>query len=211
MLVTMNKTASKKKNIQQVVIIHGGNTHDSVAEFRHELKHEKVEPSDFKRDYVKEWKDKMPEALGKGYEVFYSKMPNNDSAHYPEWKVWFERLLTYVKPGTVFIGHSLGGIFLAKYFSEPNKVKDPKAVILVAPPFGVTDFRLPANTKRLAALGDKLSIFFSEDDEIVSFQNHYKYRTIAPDAQHYVFTDKGHFIQNSFPEMVKLVKKITAA
>lgn len=193
---------------QQVVILHGGNTHDSVAEFHNEMKHEKVTADDFKRTYVKKWKDLMPEKLGKGFEVFYPKMPNPHSAHYGEWKIWFERLLKFTTPGTIFVGHSLGAIFFAKYFSEPNKVKDPKAVILVAPPFSVTDFKLPANTKRLAALGDTLTIIFSKDDEMVSFQNHYKYRKIAPHAQHYVFTDRGHFADKTFPEIVTMVKKI---
>jgi len=196
------------KNKQQVVVIHGGDTHDSIEEFRREMKHEKVTPEDFKRDYEKGWKDTLGDKLGKEFEIFYPRMPNGNSAHYVEWKIWFEKLLKFTTSGTIFIGHSLGGIFLARYFAEPNKVRDPKAIILVAPPIGVTDFKLPKNTSKLAKLGRKLLIIFSKDDPLVSFQNHYKYRTIAPEAQHLVFTDKGHFIITNFPEIVQMVKKL---
>jgi predicted alpha/beta hydrolase family esterase len=196
------------KQKQQVVLIHGGDTYDSSEEYLQSMKREKVTPEDFKRDYVKKWRDTLTDKLGSKFEVFYPKMPNPDNARYGEWKAWFEKLLKFTGPDTIFIGHSLGAIFLAKYFSEPNKVRDPKAVILVAPPFGVTDFRLPADTSGLAALGKKLHMFFSKDDPLVSFQNHYKYRKIAPDSQQHIFTDRGHFIGTSFPEIVKLVKNL---
>lgn len=193
---------------QQVVIIHGGDSYDSPEGYLRSLKRERVVASDFKREYVKKWKDSLQEKLGSSFEAFYPKMPNPGNARYAEWKAWFEKMLAFVKPGAIYVGHSLGGIFLAKYLAEGGRVRDPKAVILVAPPIGVTDFRLPEDPSRLAALGSRLHLFFSKDDGLVSYQTFYKYRKIAPEAVPHLFADKGHFTQASFPEIVRLLKKL---
>lgn len=62
-------------------------------------------------------------------------MPNGNNAQYIEWKIWFERLLPFLNDGVILIGHSLGGIFLAKYLSENNFSIKVRAAILIAAPF----------------------------------------------------------------------------
>src|SRR4051812_24392848 len=102
--------------MKQVIAIHGGDAHSNRAEFLKALRTDPVERDDFKSMPTKRWRHRLQEQLGSAYEVFVPEMPCAESAKYAEWKIWFERLLKFVDKGTIFVGHSLGGIFLAKYF-----------------------------------------------------------------------------------------------
>lgn len=39
-------------------------------------------------------------------------MPNSNNAHYQEWKIIFDKIVTLLDEDVIFISHSLGGIFL---------------------------------------------------------------------------------------------------
>ena len=67
------------------------------------------------------WMDWLANNLPEDYDVFVPSMPTPPDAVYEEWKVWFEKLLPYINKDTIFIGHSLGGIFLTKYFRFGNR------------------------------------------------------------------------------------------
>jgi predicted alpha/beta hydrolase family esterase len=195
---------------KQVVVIHGGDAHNSYKQYLNELRRERADKEDFLPDLERRWRDRLPEALGEGYEVFLPKMPNPVSAKYIEWKIWFDKLMPYLGEGPVFVGHSLGGIFLARYFAENPDKKKARAVMLVAPPFKdkdsrekIADFILPKDLSRLAKLGERLHIYASEDDPVVSFASFKKYAKLLPDAMTTIFKDRGHFRLTEFPEIVR--------
>ena len=52
------------------------------------------------------------------------------------------------------------------------------------------------------------AFFFSEDDFVVSFNNCGFYKKVFPDAKYNVFKEKGHFLQDSFPELVDEINKL---
>ena len=198
---------------KQVIVIHGGDAYNSYEEFLHDLKGDSVEKEDFMQKTSEGWKDKLGKKLGNGYEIFAPEMPNWMNAKYSEWQIWFEKMLPYIDEGPVFIGHSLGGIFLARYFAENPDKKKARAVILIAPPYrdqaskeSLADFVLPADYSRLNELGSRLHVWFSEDDPIVFFANLAKYKKVAPGATFKVFKNYGHFLLKDFPEIIKEIK-----
>lgn len=171
---------TKKK---QIILIHGGDTFDTYEEYLEFLKDWQI---DFERirQRKKDWKETLAEKLGGEYEVIAPKMPNKQNAKYLEWKIWFEKVIPYLEAEVTLVGHSLGGIFLAKYLSENQFPKRILGVFLVA-----------------ACYDDK-----NFDYSLADFE---KYKKALPKAIAKEFTDKGHFNQEEFPELVEDIKSIS--
>ncbi|KKT58327.1 MAG: hypothetical protein UW53_C0035G0009 [Candidatus Giovannonibacteria bacterium GW2011_GWA1_44_25] len=112
---------------QQIVFIHGGETHDTYEQYVEYLKRSEFDP---KKESQKRWKHSLAENLGDGYEILMPQMPSKHNAKYNEWKIWFEKVTPFIKENAIFIGHSLGGIFLTKYLSENKFSKTIKATKL---------------------------------------------------------------------------------
>jgi predicted alpha/beta hydrolase family esterase len=197
---------------KQVVVIHGGDTFDTYKEYISFLRSCKI---DFKRLKKRGWKEGLGEKLGRRLEVIAPRMPNKINAKYFEWKIWFKKFLPYVRNGVVLVGHSLGGIFLAKYLSENKFPKKIKGVFLVAAPYGdrdsgkpLSDFALPKNPGKFERQGGQVFLYHSKDDPIVPFADLDKYKKALPRAQAAVFKNRGHFGQEKFPEIVKDIKNL---
>lgn len=203
---------------KQVVIIHGGEPYGSYRDFLRALKSEKPSRDDFKKgshNHAKTWRDDVETKLQRTHEVFQPRMPNKDNSKYLEWKIWFEKILPFLRSGAIFVGHSLGGVFLAKYFAENRDVKKLKGLFLVAAPYGdgkpkyaLADFALPSDLSKLKPLGSKAYLYFSKDDRVVPFGDLKKYRKIFPEAKVKVFTNRGHFKFDSFPEILEDIKSL---
>jgi predicted alpha/beta hydrolase family esterase len=195
--------------IKQVVVIGGGNSFRSHEDYLSYLKNTEVSLDKFKQH--KDWKDILQEKLGKNFEVLQPKMPNKTNARYDEWKIWFERMIPFLKKNVIIIGHSLGGIFLAKYLSENNFPITIKATILVSAPFAkdyLIDFKLPSSLARFVQQGGIIYLIHSKDDEVVTFDHFEKYRQSLQNAKTKIFYNRGHFIQETFPEIVKLIRSL---
>lgn len=199
---------------QQVLIVHGGTTYDKYDDFIYDLKNKEVSLERLK--IFKDWKNTLPEELGENYEVFSPRMPNGTNAQYEEWKIWFERIIPLLGDSPIFLGHSLGGVFLAKYLSENIVSNKPKAVILVAAPFddensdeSLGDFKLSNDLSNFSKQSEQIYLVHSEDDPFVLFEQLEKYTNKLPTAKIIVFKDKGHFLLERFPEIVDLIKRIS--
>ena len=194
---------------KQIIIIHGGETFDTYDNYIAHL--ESIE-LDLDRADRKKWKHSLGEKLGEGFEIIQPTMPCGTNAKYREWKIWLEKFLPHLNDGAVFIGHSLGGIFLAKYLSE-NKIKQKiQATIMIAAPFDDTDreysladFVLPQNLSLLEEQGGRCIFYHSSDDPVVPRIDFEKYRTKLPHADFRLAEDKGHFLQEEFPELVEVL------
>lgn len=197
---------------KQVLVIHGGNAFDTYEKYIAYLTNKKLTLDDLE---VSGWKQSLGKALGKDFEVFLPQMPNARNARYLEWKIWFEKIIPLLNEEIVLVGHSLGGLFLAKYLSENDCSKKIVATFLVAAPFNTktkfdfVDFVLKDNSlKKMNKQGGKIFIFQSEDDEVVPYADSKKYKKVLPDSKMIVFKDRGHFHQPNFPEIVKEIKKV---
>ena len=198
---------------QQILIIHGGTTFNNYKEYFSYLKNKKIDLK--KLRHRNKWTETLSEKLGKKFEVFLPKMPNPANARYKEWRIWFEKIIDLLNSDLILIGHSLGGIFLAKYLSENIISKKIKATILIAAPFddanseeSLTDFVLPSSLSKFSAQGGKIYLLQSKDDKVVPFNQVKKYKKALPKAITKIFTNREHFNQKTFPEIIKLIKFI---
>lgn len=195
---------------KQVIVIGGGDAFGSYEEYLDFLKNFPVSADYFKPRH--DWKSVLPEALGADYEVFLPAMPNKTNAKFAEWKIWFEKMLPFIEDGVVLIGHSLGGMFLAKYLSENRSPKNIGALVLVAAPHNgsgeIGDFVLSSSLDAINKQVSKIYLFYSKDDMVVPFVESEAYKKQLPDAEVVVFEDRGHFNQLEFPEIIKLIKSI---
>lgn len=198
--------------MKQVIVIHGGRTFNTHKEYINSLKNREVGIERFK--YQKDWKESLQKELGSKFEVFLPKMPNSFNARYQEWKIWFERMSKFLRNDAIFAGHSLGGIFLAKYFSENIFPKKVKVVILVSAPYdsslneALAEFKLSQNFDKFTEQTKNIYLIHSKDDPVVPFSHVNKYKKALPNASIVIFTDRQHFNQESFPEIVELIKSI---
>ena len=197
----------------QIVIIHGGNSFRNYADYICFLKTTPLKKENLKSK--KDWKDMLNAKLPKHYDVLSPRMPNKTNAKYEEWKIWFDRILKVLDKEFILIGHSLGGIFLAKYLAENNIKKKVVATILVAAPYddsyakdsleSVAEFSLPKSLENFRRQSQKIYLIYSRDDPIVHFSHLAKYRKKLPNAKVITFRNRGHFNQRSFPELINLI------
>ena len=196
---------------KQVIFIHGGETFDTYDDYVKFLKEFEFDP--YKK--VKKWKDSLGEKLGEDFEIIAPLMPSSYNAKYLEWKIWFEKVIPYIKDNVVIIGHSLGGIFVAKYLSENVFPKKILATYLIAPPYddkdseySLADFVLPDTLEKFEKQSEKIFLFQSKDDTLVTFVNAEKYAKALPKAKKIIFKDRGHFLQEEFPELIESIKNL---
>lgn len=109
---------------------------------------------------------------------------------------------------TTLIGHSCGGGFLLRYLTEHPDVKVCK-VFLIAPWLDPAhtftqhffDFEIPQD------LADKndIHIFMSHDDEETVLASIQMIKKQMPNAHYHEYENKGHFTNQTFPELLALL------
>jgi predicted alpha/beta hydrolase family esterase len=146
------------------------------------------------------------------------QMPKPYEPDYSEYCKVFSQM--NISNETILVGHSLGGGFLLRYFSEHPELA-PRKIILVAPwidpdnylqeKFGKSDFfdfnLDPALTDRTQVVC--LSSLDDMDEILKSVQ---QIREKLPNIIYYEFTDKGHFTEShlgtkEFPELLEIILK----
>ncbi|MGE5541195.1 MAG: alpha/beta hydrolase [Bacillota bacterium] len=198
--------------MNQVLAIHGGNSFASYEEFIADLL-QKVVRLEFPSQLG--WRSNLPAVLGEEYEVILPRMPNGEYAKYLEWKIWFEKHIPYLRDGVVLVGHSLGAVFLAKYLSEEAPLPmHIGSVHLVAPPFDSDDgrrlveFDITNDLVGLSVQVERIFLYHSSDDPVVPFAELEKFRALLPHATVRTFTDRQHFNQPEFPELVDDIRSL---
>ncbi|MBN2198049.1 alpha/beta hydrolase [Candidatus Wolfebacteria bacterium] len=198
---------------KQIFVIHGGDTFITYEKYLSFLKNLQF---DFERFKISKnnWKTNLPENLGDDFEVIAPRMPNSNNAKYLEWKIWFEKIIPYLEPEIILIGHSLGGTFLVKYLSENDFPKKIKALFLIAAPYegnpeeSLCDFKPAKNLTKLQNQTNNIFIYHSQDDQAAPFSDAKKYKKALPEAELIMFKNREHFNQTDFPELVDKIKEI---
>lgn len=196
---------------QQVVVVHGG---DAFEKYEDYLKHLHTKDVSLEKLRSVGWKRNLEKDLGKDFDVLLLSMPNRENARYKEWKIWFERFIPLFDKKVIFVGHSLGAIFLVRYLSENIYPKRIKATILIGAPYNTStthplvDFTITPSFDNFTNQAGKIVIFHSKDDNVVPFENAKRYKKDIPNLDLRVLENKGHFNDESFPEIVELIRQI---
>lgn len=195
--------------MKQVFILHGGDSFSSYEAYLDQLKattidYEHLEPK-------QSWKHWLATQLP-DTDVLLPSLPNSDNAVYDEWKIYFEKLLPFFGDDVQLVGHSLGAMFLAKYLHEQPLPQKIKQLILVAGGYDDDTHEDLGSFKVTSATGlelsaDEIHLFHSEDDPVVPYGELAKFERDVPSAQVHTFTDRGHFLDSEFPELLELLQK----
>jgi predicted alpha/beta hydrolase family esterase len=162
------------------------------------------------------WVDALEKTLSKQFEIIRPRMPRSENAHYDEWAIHFERFFSFFRDGAVLVGYSLGAVFLAKWLANNRFPKKISGVFLIAPPFDNTlsdeeltnGFVIRGNLSNISKQCDNVHLFFSENDDSVPIVHSEKFRKKLPEANFHIYSDKnGHFCVETFPELVRLIRK----
>lgn len=200
---------------KQVVFIGGGDSYSNYDDYVQALKNAPLRNPLGEKS--KRWTDTLREDLGDDYELYMIPMPNTDNAVYAEWKIWFEKYFEYFRDGVILVGWSLGGMFLAKYFSEENTPFAIRALFLLAAPCGEYNdgagndcgsFRFDSATlSSMAEKVPKITVLHSKDDFVVPYEHSLQYKEMLPDSELVTFEDKNHFLVEELLELVELIQK----
>ena len=195
--------------MKQVFILHGGDSFSSHQAYINQLKTMQI---DYERLRPKQrWSawlaTQLPDA-----DVLLPSLPNKDNAVYDEWKIYFEKLLPFFGDDVRLVGHSLGAMFLAKYLRERRLPRKVKQLTLVAGGYDDDTNEDLGSFKVTSATGldqsaDEIHLFHSQDDFVVPYSELAKFQRDLPNAQVHTFTDRGHFLDPEFPELLELLQK----
>lgn len=180
---------------RQIVVVHGGEVFKDKKDFHAWLQKEyKVDPY---TERYPDWKADLPKLLPEDlYDIIYVSLPNKLDAKYEEWKVVWKKYLKYLRPGAIIVGHSLGGTFLLKYFSENTTDIWFKAIMLVATPMEAGTFSVKKPLKIRADFHD-LFIYHCKDDEVVPIKDS-PIGEFDKNVYERVYKTGGHLIDNKF-------------
>ncbi len=193
----------------QIVFIHGGDSFDSNEEFYAALRARDFDP--YAPEY-KKWRDWLKTETFETHEFHLLLMPCAWNADYTAWSIWFEKIVPFLRDSVILIGHSLGGAFLLRYLSEQTLPVPVAQLHLVAPAVdevdcpGLGDF----TTEVAAWAGFRSDIvavhlWHSADDMVVPLHHSERFAARYPAAQLHAFTDRGHFLTETFPELLAVI------
>lgn len=200
---------------QQIWYIGGGDSFESHKEFLNHLRvvglwH--LDPGGAGTN----WKKALSEELADTHEFLAIPMPNRENADFEAWKLWFERHFEYMKGEPIFIGLSLGAMFLTKYLATHELPISPKHIFLIAGAYDITDeplggagnFLIKPGAAASIAKSYPVTIMHSKDDFVVPFEHGEALAKALPEAEFMVFEDKNHFLIEEFAELVARIKAL---
>lgn len=201
--------------MKQLIMIHGGNVFCTEDDFYVYLQEKKYNPFEEK----KYRSDRLSNKLKEQYQIAKPLMPNNKNASYKAWKIWFEKALPYLNDEDLIIaGNSLWAMFLIKYLGENTFPKKIKQLHLIAGVFDESDMSdeekyawdfaySPEIIPNIEKQVESIFLYHSKDDPSVPYSHAEKIKAYLPKAKFVTFTDRGHFSQAEFPELLENIIK----
>lgn len=194
------------ENKSQVIFIHGGDAFRDPEKLYAMLRERTFNLYEAK----KKWQELLFANLADTHECHRLSLPNSFWADYEAWKIWFEKMVPYLRDGVVLIGHSLGGSFLFRYLTENKLPVTVGQLHLVAPVI------LPAedcegfyvnieNWTGFVSVVNAVHLWHSEDDFVVPIIHSETVVNLYPTATLHRFTDRFHFIGDAFPEIETVI------
>ncbi|MES2749604.1 MAG: hypothetical protein V4606_04400 [Patescibacteria group bacterium] len=200
-----------ENNKTQIVFIHGGDSFDTIQEFYEALRTWTYNPYKEER---KRWRDAIMLATESTHDFIVPSMPNKQNADYIAWAIWFEKVIPFLRDGVILVGHSLGGGFLLRYLSENKLPITISQLHLIAGVIddvdcpGVGEFGIAVTQwSGFISTIEEIHLWHSSDDEYVPLHHTERLASKCPQAITHYFTDRGHFLQPEFPELLLEIQK----
>lgn len=195
--------------MKQVLLIHGGDSFSSYDAYLQNLRAKELDYDRLKLQ--KKWKSWISEQIPEA-DVLLPTFPNGYNANYDEWCIYFEKLIPFFDDDVHLVGHSLGAMFLTKYLHDHQLPQKVTRLILVAGQYGTRDGDdlgsfIVTGAKNLEKSAKEIHLFYSEDDPVIDYASIFSYQADLPDAITHSFTDKGHFLDAEFPELLAILKQ----
>ena len=194
--------------MKQVLIIHGGDSFSSYEAYLESLENLVI---DYDRIRARtSWGQWLTSQIV-DTDILTPRFPNSQNAVFEEWKIYFEKILPLLQPDVQIIGHSLGAMFLAKYLQN-YPLRNPVArIVLIAgehsnPETDAGSF-VVASATEVPNSAREVHLFHSEDDPVVPFTELAKFQADMPHAHAHVFSDKKHFNESTFPELLAVLQQ----
>jgi predicted alpha/beta hydrolase family esterase len=199
----------------QIIVVHGGDAFGSQEVYKTHLRTKSVSLERLRPRA--DWKVWLAEQLMGTHDVLAPRMPFASNAPYALWKLWFLRCAEVFTDEVTLVGHSLGGIFLAKLLSEQAVPFHVRALHLVSAPFETTDspgelphaWQLKLPVTRVLRHTASVHVYHSTDDPVVPYAQAEQYVQALPSAVLHTFENRGHFLDPTFPELEHNIRRGT--
>jgi hypothetical protein len=196
----------------QIIFIHGGDSFTTPEDFYESLR---AMEFSFNAPPRIRWRDTLALKLASSHVYHFIQMPNAMNADYAAWSIWFDKVVPLLRDGAVLIGHSLGGSFLLRYLTVTDIGVTVSQLHLVAPVVdeldcpGMGNFSTDIETWPgfMSAVSD-VHLWHSSDDDVVPIHHSERLAAKIPTATLHIFTDRGHFLQNEFPELEESITSV---
>lgn len=203
----------------QVVVVGGGEAFGSYEKYIDWLKQDTIYTS--KTALTKFWTSNLSEDLDAEFEVIRFEMPNKLNSHYLEWQIQFEKQfadLDFNRP-IILVSWSLGALFLVKWLAEttpstaghhPSIGELFNQLHLVAAPLSEGDFTLPDDLVNVMNSCQKIFLYHSRNDEVVSFESALKYVAMFNSDKVKLIQnpDQGHFLVGKIDSLLLNIKSL---
>jgi uncharacterized protein len=156
----------------------------------------------------------LQNALGKGYDMSYPRMPDDDAVPDFGWLKQIGEEIDKIKGELILVAHSLGASLLLKYLSENKISRRISGIFLLSAPFwsGNEDWKQGLKLQEGFAenLPETSRIFFyhCRDDEEVPFDHLAIYRDHLPGATFREIESGGHLLNNNLDMVAKDIKDL---
>ncbi len=198
-----------ENNKPQVIFIHGGDAFRNPEDLYAALRARDFNPYEVK----KKWREELIKNISDTHECHALSMPNSMWADYKAWKIWFEKMVPFLRDNVILVGHSLGGGFLLRYLTEQTLPVSVSQLHLIAACIddvdcsGVGDFSIDIETwSGFRASVAEVHLWHSEDDTIVPIHHSERLYEKYREAIFHRFTDRFHFINESFSELEGVIR-----
>jgi len=197
--------------MQQLIVIWGGEVFDNNDDYYRFLIEYTVDKDTSKR---MSWKDRIIQACSRKMKCFKPHMPCWLNADYKSWKIWFEKYLAFLdNDWLILVWNSLGSTFLIKYLSENRVPVVIDQLHLACPMFNgkclnptyawIRDFDIDESLlDNITSQVSTIHVYHSEDDTCVPYTHSKRLVWILSSATLHTFTDRDHFLQPAFPELL---------
>jgi uncharacterized protein len=165
--------------------------------------------------YDKKIVDRLQKAVGNDTAVTFPRIAGLEALDWEHVKTRLGKTLRELPPGAIVVGHSVGGAAMLKLLSEGI---DPKLghLLLLAPPYngadgewGDSDFAFPADFVRALPKGLPITLWHSEDDEVIPVASAHRYRNKLPSADIHLLKGYGHQFTKSLGFLAEAITGAT--